>query len=103
MVALLAPFLPELVYSSLGATIHLGTNVTLSFSSVELGREVLTRRDDFIAALTPLDRRARLQVDEDVSEKEFLAFVSRCVRAWTADETNRITSALERVADRLAR
>ena len=103
MVVLLATFLPELVYSSLGATIHLGTNVTVSFSSVELGREILTRRDEFIAALTPLDRRARLQVDQDVSEKDFLAFVGRCVRAWTADETNRITSAIETVADKIAR
>src|SRR6185503_11713514 len=103
MVVLLATFLPELVYSSLGATIHLGTNVTISFSSVELGREILTRRDEFTAALTPLDRRARLQVDQDVSEKDFLAFVGRCVRAWTADETNRITSAIETVADKLAR
>jgi len=95
--------IPGLAISTSGEGIRLGTNVSVSFSSVELGREILTRRDDFVAALTPLDRRARVQTDQDVSEKDFLAFVGRSVRAWTPDETNRIASALETVADKLAR
>src|SRR6266576_5541130 len=91
MVVILALFIPGLVFSTLGAGIQLGTDVTISFASVELGREILTRRDDFIAALTPLDRRARMQTNQDVSEKDFLAFVGRSVRSWTPEETNRIT------------
>ena len=88
--------------SSLGEGIRLGTNVTVYFSSVEAGREILARRDDFIAALTPLDRRARMQTNQDVSEKDFLAFVGRSVRPWTPDETNRIAGVLQTVGDKLA-
>ncbi len=103
MVVLMAVFIPGLMISTLGEGIQLGTNVTIRFASVELGREILTRRDDFIAALTPLDRRARMQTDQDVLEKDFLAFVGRCVRSWTPEETNRITSVLQMLRDKLAR
>src|SRR5882762_340371 len=82
MGALIALFIPGLVCSTFGEGTQLGTHVTIDFASVEPGRELLTRRDDFIAALTPLDRRARMQTDQDVSEKDFLAFVGRSVRSW---------------------
>ena len=103
MVVILALFIPGLVFSTLGAGIQLGTDVTIRFASVELGRELLSRRDDFIAALTPLDRRARMQTQQDVPEKDFLAFVARCVQSWTPEETNRITAALQTLEDKLAR
>ena len=103
MVVILALFIAGLVFSTLGAGIQLGTDVTISFASVELGRELLSRRDDFIAALTPLDRRARMQTNQDVSEKDFLAFVGRSVQSWTPEETNRITAALQTLEDKLAR
>src|ERR1044071_2615547 len=103
MLVLMAVFIPGVMVSTLGDGILFGTNVTVRFASVELGREILTRRDDFIAALTPLDRRARMQTDQDVSEKVFLAFVGRCVRPWTPEETNRITSVLQTLKDKLAR
>src|SRR5881394_2376065 len=103
MVVILALFIAGLVFSTLGAGIQLGTDVTISFASVELGRELLSRRDDFIAALTPLDRRARMQTNQDVSEKDFLALVGRSVQSWTPEETNRITAALQTLEDKLAR
>ena len=101
--ALMALFIPGLVFSTLAEGIQLGTNVTIRFASVEQGREILTRRDDFIAALTPLDRRARMQTDQDISEKDFLAFVGRSVRSWTPEETNRITSLLQTLGEKLDR
>ena len=58
MVGLMALFSSVSVSSTLGEGIQIGANVTVRFSDVEAGREVLTRRDEFIAALTPLDRRA---------------------------------------------
>src|SRR6266536_1607117 len=99
---LMALVVPGLVVPSLGEGIQFGTNVTVSFASVEAGREILTRRDDFIAALTPLDRRARMQTDQEVSEKDFLTFVGRSVRSWTPEETNRFTSVLQTLGDKLA-
>src|ERR1043165_4092433 len=86
-----------------GDGIQLGTNVIVSFASVEAGRETLTRRDEFIAALTPLDRRARLQTTEEVSEKDQLELIGKSVRPWEPEETNRLSSALQSVSDRLAR
>lgn len=103
MLALKTLFFSGCVISSLGEEIQIGTNVTVRFASVEAGREMLTRRDEFIAALTPLDRRARLKTDVDVSEKDFLAFLERSVRAWTPDETNRVAGAFLAIRDKLAR
>jgi hypothetical protein len=102
MVGLATLLVSGFVGSSLGEGIRLGTNVTVYFSSVETGREILTRRDDFIAALTPLDRRTRMQTSQDVSEKDFLAFVGRSVQPWTPDETNHIADVLHTVGDKLA-
>jgi len=99
---LAALLVPGFAVSSPGDGIQLGTNVAVLFSSVETGREILTRRDDFIAALTPLDRRARMQTNRDVSEKDFLAFVGHSVQPWTSEETNRITGVLQTVGNKLA-
>jgi hypothetical protein len=65
----------------------------LAFASIEQGREVLTRRDAFIQRLSPFDRAARMQTDQEVSEERFLAFVADSVRAWTDLESERIRQA----------
>ena len=103
MASLLALLTSGLAVSSPGEGIPIGTNVTVRFANVEVGRDILTRRDDFIAALTPLDRRARRQTDQEVSERDFLEFAGQSVRAWTPDETNRITAVLHAVGNQLAR
>jgi hypothetical protein len=100
---LTALFVSAFVVSGGGQGVPLRTNVTVCFSSVEAGRVILTRRDEFLAALTPLDRRARMAADQDVSERDFLAFVGRSVRAWTPEETNRIAAALQTIGGQLAR
>lgn len=82
--------------------IKLGANAVVSFASVEAARSILTNRDGFIAAMTPLDRRSRMRATTNVSEQAFLDFVGRNVRPWTTDETNRLTSVLQKVADKLA-
>jgi len=91
------------IHAALSEGIPLGTNVTVSFANVEVGREILSQRDEFIAALTPLDRRARMQSTDDVSELDFLAFVGGSVQPWIEDETNRIAGALQTVGEKLAR
>jgi hypothetical protein len=96
-------FLSSCVLSSFGEGIQLGTNVTARFASVEAGREILTRRDEFIAALTPLDRRARMRTDLDVSEKDYMSFLNHCVRAWTPEETNRLAGVFLAIRDKLVR
>jgi len=59
---------------------------SIEFASEQQARTVLTTRDDFIAHLSPFDRKVRLKTDRDVSEQEFLDFVGRSVLSWTPDE-----------------
>lgn len=89
------------VLSASAQQIRLATNTVVSFASVDAARNMLTKRDAFIAAMTPLDRRARMRVSTNVSEQAFLDFVGHNVRPWTRDETNRLTSVLQKVAEKL--
>jgi len=79
------------------AQLNLTKDTTLTFATVEEGRQLLTTRDDFIQRLSPFDRSARLKTDKEISEAEFLKFVSQNVLAWDETEKQRITSALENI------
>jgi len=48
--------------------------------------QILTRRDSFVTAMSPFDRSARLEVGREVSESEYLAFVSRQTLDWKPAE-----------------
>ncbi len=61
-------------------------DATVTFATVDEGRRILTTRDDFIRALSPFDRAARVQTDRDVSEAEFLEFLRQSVLDWTEPE-----------------
>ncbi|MFT5498048.1 MAG: hypothetical protein ACI9TH_003456 [Kiritimatiellia bacterium] len=65
----------------------------LHFATIEEGREVLMSRDAFIQRLSPFDRAARMQTDQDVTEATFLAHIGEQVRAWTDAEAQRIQAA----------
>ena len=76
--------------------------LNVPFASVEMGRAILTNRDEFIAALSPFDRAARMKTDQGVAESEFLEFLGRNVLAWSSEETNRMTGVLKAVKEKLA-
>jgi len=59
--------------STLAQGVKLGADCVISFASVETARSVLTNRDEFISALSPFDRAARLKTGRVVEEAEFLA------------------------------
>lgn len=82
--------------------VRLTTACQASFATFETARTILTNRDDFIRALSPFDRAARMKVDRDVPEAEFLAFVAQNIIPWTTAETNRVSAALLIVRQRLA-
>ena len=87
------------------AQIRLGGDAVVVFASADEGRKILTTRDDFVRALSPFDRAARVKTDRDVSEKEFLEFVGRSVCEWTEAEKTAFGSTLDRLRaplDRLA-
>jgi hypothetical protein len=97
-----------LVVGALGtcpAQIKLTGDTTVTFATADEGRRILTTRDDFIRALGPFDRAARVKTAGAVSEKAFLEFVGRNVLDWTESEKASVVSALERLQaplDRLA-
>ena len=75
---------------------------TLSFATIEQGRELLTTRDDFVMRLSLFDRAARLKTDKDVSEEEYLRFVAASVREWHPEEKAAVESAWSGLAARVA-
>ena len=85
-----------------GGAVKLCPGTVVRFSSVDEGRKILSRRDDFLAALSPFDRSARLKRSAAVDEKSFIEFVAAEVRPWSEEETARITRSLQLVSARLA-
>lgn len=86
----------------LGATVALALSGPapapgIRFASVQEGREILRTRDGFVRRLSPFDRAARLKTDREVSEPEFLNFVSGKVIAWSGADRERVEQAIERV------
>ena len=71
------------------------------FANIEQGRQILTNRDDFVLALSPFDRAARMKTDLQISEKDYLDFVARNVLDWNADERELAQSALTELQPRL--
>ena len=87
------------------AQVKLSGDAVVTFATADEGRKILTARDDFIRALSPFDRAARVKTDKDVSEKEFLEFVGRNVLDWTETEKASLVAALDHLKvpfDRLA-
>ena len=69
----------------------------MSFATVEDGKRVLTSRDDYVERMSPFDRAARLKTDQVVSEREYLKFVGKAVRAWEEAEKEKVYLAMEGV------
>ncbi len=91
-----------LASSSLAQGIALDTHCRASFATLEAARQILTNRDDFISALSPFDRAARMKTDRAVTEKEFLEFAGKNAVSWLPDETNRATATLQTVRQKLS-
>jgi len=83
--------------STLAQGVKLGADCVISFASVETARSALTNRDEFINALSPFDRAARLKTGRVVEEAEFLEYVGQSALAWLPDETNRVAGVLQAV------
>ena len=63
---------------------------------------MLGRRDEFVRALSPFDRSARLKTPRNVSEEEYLTFVRRQSLDWTAGEMARVRAVLTSAGEKLA-
>lgn len=97
-----ALLLAVLSVGSSSADVPLDGKTVAHFASVDEGRALLTRKDDFIARLSPFDRSARMKVARAVSEREFLDFVGKNVAAWTPSEAGAVEAAIKKIRPRLA-
>jgi hypothetical protein len=80
-----------------GAQIKISEDTIVTFAAADEARKILTTRDDFLRALGPFDRAARVKTAGAVSEKAFLEFVGRNVLEWTEAEKASLASALEQL------
>jgi len=87
---------------ALAVEIPLTNRTVLRFADVRDGIEALTKRDDFVASLSPFDRQVRLKTDRDVSEQELLAYIPMHVLPWTAGDRALLTPIIESMAKKLA-
>lgn len=89
--------------SSASAVIQINAHTPVVFASVEQGKDILGRQDDFIMRLSPFDRASRMKTDRAVSEIEFLRFVQRNVLPWSREEKSKIKAALQALTPRLSK
>ncbi len=67
------------------------------FATLEEGRNIITAQDEYLTALSPFDRAARMKTDQDVSPKEFIEFLSHNVTAWTPQEIEKLKKIVDSV------
>jgi hypothetical protein len=83
------------------ADVPFGTNTIVQFASLDEGRKILMTKDEFVRALSPFDRSARMKVDRPLTEDEYLGFVGNNVAEWTAEERQAVEAALKEIHLRL--
>ena len=79
------------------AELHICGETSAIFATTREGREILTKRDEFVQRMSPFDRSARLKTKRDISESEYLEFVKRNVLEWNNNETQKVKSALQEI------
>jgi hypothetical protein len=82
--------------------VSLHQEAAVHFASVAEGQELLAARDRFISSLSPFDRQSRVETDREVSEAAFLEFVSSHVRAWSPEESTKLSKVIESLRPKLA-
>ncbi len=90
----------------LGAGIASGDEIKIGgarlvFASVEEGRRMLGRRDEFVERMSGFDRAARLKTEKEVSETEFLKFVATQVLEFRENEREWVEESLRRLKPKI--
>jgi hypothetical protein len=74
---------------------------SMVFASVDEAKALLGTRDEFVERMSPFDRAARLKTSRDVSEKEFLDYVTQQALPWSDNDRLKAESAIQFVQGRL--
>ena len=94
---LLFLFFYVMLVSASYAELHICGETSVIFATASEGKEILTKKDDFVQRMSPFDRSARLKTKRDISESEYLEFVGRNILEWNNKETQKVTSALQEI------
>lgn len=81
--------------------LEINAKTKVSFADAKKAGEILTAKDEFVAALSPFDRSVRMKTDKAVSEEEFLSFLGENTLDWREGERNRITDLIESLKPKL--
>jgi len=68
------------------------------FATVAEGRAVLAARDDYVLATSPLERSAKLNTLDAVSEERFRQHMQNAVQDWTPEQQQNLAPLAERMA-----
>ena len=79
---------------------RIGQSSTVLFVSPDLGREVISARDEYITGFSLFDRTSRLRLARDPSEEEILDHYKQSVLPWNAEEAKKVTSAVNKLQQR---
>jgi hypothetical protein len=88
---------------ALADQLRLGEKTEVTFATIEEAKAILTNRDEFIAALSPFDRAARLKTDQLVTEREFLGHVGSSVLPWSESETNKLARVCKAIGNKVVK
>lgn len=83
-------------------SVPLHRTATARFAGLEEGREAITRRDAFTAALSKFDLESRLMTSEPVEVADLLKLYADNVTTWPAEDREKVQAALEFVRERAA-
>ena len=75
----------------------------LLFPSIKESQRILSAKDAFIERMSPFDRAARMRTDREISELQFLNFVSSSAMEWESYEKVIINSAFQKIRREIAR
>lgn len=65
-------------------------------------REFLAHKDDFVTAMSPLDRQIRVGSRQAVSEEAFLKYVADQAIDWPDEELRRLSNIVRQLSEKLA-
>jgi hypothetical protein len=88
--------------TTLYANVKITDTTTVVFATVEQGKALLGKKDDFVSRLSPFDRAARLKTGQPVTTAKYLEFVKSSVLPWTDKDKELLTKAYIQVGKSLA-
>ncbi len=89
--------------SALSADVPLNGESVVHFATVEEGQKFVTAHDMYVTNMSGFDRELRLKTAKPVSEQDYLAYASKQVLPWNAQDIDHCTVALNAAVKKMSR